>query len=68
MFGGVHKKDSKITFSLENKANSSIRAEHRRRLKRATDFASLRVEVNLLVKDSLIKVLANKIAKRKRPI
>ncbi len=59
MFGGVHKKDSKITFSLENKANSSIRAEHRRRSKRATDFASLRVEVNLLVKNPLIEFLAD---------
>jgi len=59
LFGGVHKKDSKITFLFDHKVNLFISAEHRRRLKRAANFASLQSELNFLVKSSLIKFLTD---------
>jgi len=44
IFGGVHKKDSKITFFTITKQILFVRAEHRRRARCAANFASLQFD------------------------
>ncbi|MDQ3062192.1 MAG: hypothetical protein M3R14_04925, partial [Acidobacteriota bacterium] len=53
IFGGVHKK-FKNYFLFITKQILYIRTEHRRRIRCATNFASLLLELNLLAKNSLL--------------